>query len=312
MFHWDTPLELQKQLGGFTNKVFLDYFVDYARVLFTRFGDRVKHWITFNEPNEFCASGYGGDTDAPGVNLKGVGDYLCMHHVILGQAMVYKMYQKEFQSVQRGEIGITLNNRFAFGEDVDLVHRFMNFTLGWKMDPIFNRPFHGYPAEVKRQIAENSKAEGRKRSRLPEFTKEEVEELFQDKIVDFLALNYYTSRIVSPGQYSPDAAASYDKDMNLTLSVDSQWIRAKSPWLYAVPEGLYRLLLWIKERYNSPKIFITENGWSDEGEVKDVDRVNYLKDHLKAIQKAKEEGVDVQGYFHWSLIDNFEWEQGYT
>lgn len=265
MFHWDTPLELQTSLGGFMNKVFLDYFEDYARVLFSRFGDRVKHWITFNEPNEFCASGYGGDEDAPAVNMKGIGDYLCMHHVILGHAKVYHMYQKEFKSAQGGEMGITLNNRFAFGEDTDLVNRFMNFSLGWKMDPIIDRPFHGYPEIVKMEIKANSKAEGRTRSRLPEFTAEEVQELFQDKIVDFLALNYYTSRIVSAGQYSPDATATYDKDVNVTLSVSSEWIRAKSPWLYSVPEGLYRLLQRIKQRYNSPKIYITENGWSDEG-----------------------------------------------
>lgn len=313
MFHWDTPLTLQTQFGGFTNRLIVDYFEDYAKVLFEKFGDRVKNWITFNEPNEFCRSGYGSHTAAPGVNYKGFGDYLCMHHVILGHARVYRMYQKDFIDDQRGEIGITLNNRFAFQEGgaTEMVDRFMTFTLGWKMDPLFDRPFHGYPEEMKKQIQENSEAEGRSRSRLPEFTAED-QELFQDKVVDFLGLNYYTSRIVSPGKYSPTASSSYEKDMNVTLTHDPQWVRAKSSWLYSVPEGLYRLLLWIRGRYNSPKIYITENGWSDEGEIRDLDRANYLQDHLKAIRRAVSQGVDVQGYFHWSLIDNFEWERGYT
>lgn len=315
LFHWDTPLALQQKFGGFTNRLIVDYFEDYARVLFQRFGDRVKNWITFNEPNEFCGSGYGSAQSAPAVNFKGYGDYLCMHNVILGHARVYRMYEREFKSGQKGEIGITLNNRFAFpeeeGDPNDSVNRFMTFTLGWKMDPLFDQPFHGYPEEMKLQIAENSKSEGRSRSRLPEFSAKD-QELFTSKVVDFLGLNYYTSRIVSPGKYSPDASASYEKDLNVTLSINSEWIRAKSTWLYSVPEGLYRLLMWIKDRYQGPKIYITENGWSDEGELRDIDRVNYLQDHLKSIQRAAVEGVDVRGYFHWSLIDNFEWERGYT
>lgn len=313
MFHWDTPLTLQRQFGGFANKVIVHYFEDYAKVLFQQFGDRVKNWMTFNEPNVFCGDGYGSDTAAPGMNFRGVGDYLCMHHVILSHALVYHMYQREFKDDQNGAIGITLNNRFAFkkGNGSEVIDRFMTFTLGWKMDPLFDRPFHGYPEDMNAQIKRNSDAEGRSHSRLPEFAADE-EELFQGKVVDFLGLNYYTSRIVSPGLYSPDAAPSYDKDLNVTVSVDSEWIRAKSSWLYSVPEGLYHLLLWIKQRYNSPLIYITENGWSDEGETNDLDRVNYLEDHLIAVKRAVTEGVDVRGYFHWSLMDNFEWERGYS
>lgn len=310
MFHWDTPLALQTQFSGFMDRRIVNSFVTYACVLFNKYGDRVKHWITFNEPNEFCGNGYGGSSAAPGMNLSGVGDYLCMHHVILAHAKTYRMYQQMFKERQRGEIGITLNNRFVFGNNSDLVDRFMTFTLGWKMDPLFKKPFHGYPQEMKAQIEENSKAEMRSSSRLPEFTDED-REMFNESVVDFLGLNYYTSRIVSAGHYSPDSPASYDKDLNITLSVSSEWIRAKSQWLYSVPEGLTQLLMWIKEKYDNPKIYITENGWSDEGELRDIDRVRYLTKHLMAVQQALVNGVNVQGYFHWSLFDNFEWERGY-
>lgn len=314
LFHWDSPLELQK-IGGWTNKMMGDYFLDYARILFVKFGGRVKNWITFNEPNEFCGNGYGSKKVAPGMDLPGEGDYACMHNVLISHARIYKMYQREFLESQGGEIGITLNNRFVYQRDPphhDLVDRYMAFTLGWKMDPLFDRPFHGYPAEMKAQIESNSRAEGRFRSRLPEFSKEEKEELFNGKIVDFLGLNYYTSRMLSPGNYSPADSASYDKDVNLTLSHDVHWIRAKSEWLYSVPQGLFDLLAFIKDRYNNPKVYITENGWSDNGQLDDYAREVYLENHLKEVKRARDGGSDLQGYFHWSLMDNFEWERGYT
>lgn len=316
MFHWDSPLALQN-IGSWTNPLMADYFVDYARVLFRHFGDRVKNWITFNEPNEFCGNGYGGNTAAPGVDIPGQGDYACMHNVLISHARVYKMFRNEFSERQRGEIGITLNNRFVYEDrntfpQEDFVGRYMNFTLGWKMDPLFDRPFHGYPAEMVDQVEMNSRAEGRSRSRLPKFTEEEARDLFNGKIVDFLGLNYYTSRIVSKGTHSPNDPASYAKDLNLTMSADPSWTRAKSEWLYLVPQGLSDLLRYIKDRYNNPKVYITENGWSDDGELTDTKRVDYLRSHLKEVKRSRDEGSNVQGYFHWSLMDNFEWERGYT
>lgn len=314
MFHWDTPETLQRQFGGFANPLIQTYFRDYARVLFEKFGDRVSHWITFNEPTEFCGNGYGDNTEAPAMDYKGFGCYLCMHHVILSHAQVYRMYQRDFKKQQQGEIGITLNDRWAFplvSEYQPLVDRHMIFTLAWQMDPLFLRPFQGYPEEMRRQVDVNSRTEKHTHSRLPEFTDEE-RELFKDPVVDFLGLNYYTSRMVSPGMYSPDAEGSVWKDLNLTFTTRPEWIRAKSPWLYAVPEGLFHLLVWIKDRYQSPKIYITENGWSDEGKTRDIDREKYLRDHLVSVQMAILQGVDVQGYFHWSLMDNFEWTSGYT
>lgn len=312
MYHWDSPQELQR-IGGWSNKLMADYFVDYARILFQRFGDRVRNWITFNEPTEFCGSGYGDYVAAPAMNLQGFGGYICMHNIIVAHAKVYQMYQRDFHADQRGEIGITLNNDFVFqrGNGTEFVDRFMAFTLGWQMDPIFAKPFHGYPELMRQEIQTNSDAEKRSRSRLPEFTTDEID-LLKGKTVDFLGLNYYTSRIVERGHFHREESPYYWKDVNLTIFADSKWKRAKSDWLYFVPEGLHHLLVWIKRHYDSPKIYITENGWSDDGEIVDQERINYLREHLKSIQKAKVDGVDVRGYFHWSLMDNFEWDKGYT
>lgn len=127
---------------------------------------------------------------------------------------------------------------------------------------------------------------------------------------DFLALNYYTSRLVAPKIKSTESSIDYDDE--LELSIDETWKRGKSDWLYNVPEGLYDLLMWIKVKYENPMVIITENGFSDDGQLDDDGRIDYLKAHLASVSKAISGGCNVTGYTVWSIIDNFEWSKGYN
>lgn len=108
LYHWDLPQKLQ-ELGGFSNPLFSEWFEDYSRVAFEKFGDRVKHWITFNEPREICYEGYGNNTKAPQINAHGIGEYLCAKHLVMAHAKAYHAYNNEFKASQGGTCGITIS-----------------------------------------------------------------------------------------------------------------------------------------------------------------------------------------------------------
>jgi beta-glucosidase/6-phospho-beta-glucosidase/beta-galactosidase len=102
LYHWDLPQKMQ-ELGGWPNPLLANYFEDYAKVAFDQFGDRVKHWITFNEPKNFCLEGYGRGSAAPGLNVSGVGEYMCAHTILQAHAKAYHLYDKKYRSDQKGK-----------------------------------------------------------------------------------------------------------------------------------------------------------------------------------------------------------------
>lgn len=161
-------------------------------------------------------------------------------------------------------------------------------------------------------IDRNSKTENYRWSRLPEFHADE-QELLRGS-ADFLGLNYYAGGFAEAavdinGRPSP----SYVRDENVTITFDDKWPVGESEWLHSVPAGLRELLKRIQREYNGPKVIITENGWSDKGQLNDDDRNTYLTEHLKAVLSAIwEDGCNVIGYTYWSFLDTFEWMQGYT
>lgn len=146
-------------------------------------------------------------------------------------------------------------------------------------------------------------------SRLPAFTEEEKKSLIGS--ADFLALNYYTSRMIAP-RTEKTFGESFENDVGVDYIVHNSWTRGKSSWLYSVPKGLEDLLKWIKEKYDNPTIIITENGFSDGGQLDDTTRIDYLNSHLASVAKAIQSGCKVTGYTVWSIVDNFEWLKGYT
>ncbi|XP_021923725.1 lactase-phlorizin hydrolase-like [Zootermopsis nevadensis] len=312
MYHWDLPQALQ-DLGGWPNLLLADYFQDYARVLFTYFGDRVKLWLTFNEPLTFM-DGYASDTGmAPSINTPGIGDYLTAHTVIHAHAKAYHVYKNEFREKQGGKIGIALNIHWCEPvsvsvEDVAACEQFQQFNLGIYAHPIFSEE-GDYPAVMRERVDRNSVEEGYSTSRLPKFSPEEVE--YIKGTHDFMGLNYYTALMGQAGVEGH--VPSRYRDTGAITTQDPSWPSSASSWLKVVPWGFRKEFNYIAKEYNNTPIFVTENGFSDLGGLADKDRVYYYTDHLKEMLKAiHEDGVNVIGYTAWSLMDNFEWLRGYS
>ncbi|XP_077295475.1 myrosinase 1-like [Arctopsyche grandis] len=313
IYHWDLPQKLQ-DLGGWTNPIIQDFFEDYANFVFRQFGDRVQHWLTFNEPKQICLCGYGQTTFAPGLNMTGVGDYMCGHNLLLSHARVFHLYDKKFRIKQAGSIGITIEGTWSepfssSKEDFNAAERFMEFEAGWFMNPIFSIK-GDYPAVMKERIAVNSAIQGFSKSRLPEFTEEQIRLLKGSS--DFLGLNFYCSTMARHINTNVSSEPSYEDDANVYSYVNQSWPHAASSWLTVTPWGFHNYLNRIKNLYDNPEVIITENGYSTWGGLVDNDRIKYINLHLNALLDAIKDGSKVTGYTVWSLMDNFEWQQGYS
>ncbi|XP_061378129.1 myrosinase 1-like isoform X2 [Danaus plexippus] len=313
LYHWDLPQKL-KDLGGWTNPLIVDWFTDYSRVVFQLFGDRVKYWITINEPKEVCYQGYAGQSLAPLYNISGYADYMCAKNLLVAHANVYHLYNNVFRKAQGGQIGITLSAKWYEPEsdrDSEAAEDIKQFEWGLYANPIFSE-FGDYPAVMKDRIAAKSKEQGFPRSRLPQFTPEEID--FIKGSSDFIGLNHYTTNIVYRNEsvYGYYSSPSFYDDIEVISYQDSSWDSAASNWLKSVPWGFYKLLTKIREDYNNPPVFITENGFSTRGGLIDDDRVKYYRTYIDAMLDAIEDGSDIRVYAAWSLMDNFEWMRGYS
>jgi beta-glucosidase/6-phospho-beta-glucosidase/beta-galactosidase len=313
MYHWDLPQALQDE-GGWPERKLADYFVDYARVLFENFGDRVKHWMTFNEIVQICEAGYSDGAFAPYVVNPGIGGYECTHTILLAHGGTYRMYETDFKAQQNGQIGIAVDTswhepNFPDREtDQQASEVDMEMNYGWFVNPIVSG---NYPDVMIERVKTNSLAEGFSASRLPEFTPDEQEML--KGTFDFLGLNHYTSDKVYFAEEGAGDRPSHWADTGVVGYQDPSWSGSASYWLKVVPWGLRNLLVYIKNHYDNPPVLITENGFSDYGQWDDYDRANYFKDYLYEVLRAiHEEECNVIGYTAWSLIDNFEWMAGYT
>ncbi|CAH0695549.1 unnamed protein product [Spodoptera exigua] len=313
MYHWDLPQCLQ-ELGGWTNPIMADYFVDYARVLLDTFGDEVRIWLTFNEPYSFCEDGYGG-LDAPAANSSGFEDYMCGHNVLRAHGMVYRMFDNEYREKIGGHMGITLD--FAWlepattsVEDQQAAETARQFYFGWFAHPIFSES-GDYPPVMRSLIDENSKRQGFHRSRLPYFTSEEVEMI--RGAYDFLGLNHYTTYLVKRGSQRLNVQPSFKEDMNAVRFQRDDWPKTNSTWLKVVPWGFRKVLNWVRLNYRNPKTLITENGVAFPRGLRDTKRVKFIDSYLRSLHTAiYQDGCFVIGYTYWSLLDNFEWTRGYT
>jgi beta-glucosidase/6-phospho-beta-glucosidase/beta-galactosidase len=309
MHHLDLPKHLES-LGGWTNPLLVDLFVDYARILFENFGDRVKYWITFNAN----WIGYGSDFAPPQVNHSGIAEYLYVKNVLLAHAKVYHLYQEKFKQKQQAELGFTVDGKWYQAatdspEDQEAATRAREFWIG-----VFANPFYGdgdFPKLVKQRVGQRSRDEGFSKSRLPELTQEE-QELIRGSI-DFFGVNIYTTFLVKDVPESDQREPSFQHDVRVKVLQDATWPGSGSSWLKVVPSGLRNVLNWINTKYHNPSIIITENGFSDKGEIHDQGRIDFYKKYLRALLEAiHEDGVKVKGYAVWSLLDNYEWIVGYS
>ncbi|KAK4397592.1 Beta-glucosidase 13, partial [Sesamum angolense] len=282
----------------------LNDFRDFAELCFKEFGDRVKHWITINEPHSYASSGYDGgfvDHMAPGrCSSRAIcsqGDsatepYIAAHHLLLCHATTVKLYKEKYQPIQRGEIGITLNTvwmvPYSSSElDVKAAQRALDFMYGWFLHPLV---YGEYPEIMQSLVG----------SRLPKFTKEQIEMLKGS--FDFLGLNYYT------GNYAADVPFA----VKILAVQQTVWPVFQSGSIFLVyPKGLYDLLIYTKKKYKNPTIYITETDGNVEHAIEDPQRINFYNRHFWVVREAIKKGVKVKGLFAWSFLDNFEWGAGY-
>ncbi|CAF4912232.1 unnamed protein product [Pieris macdunnoughi] len=315
IYHWDLPQNLNEQ-GGWLTAEIADWFGDYSRVLFENFGDRVKHWITINEPYIHCSFGYASGSHAPRIKSPGVGFYECGRNIILANAKAWHIYDKEFRATQGGVIGITLDSTMAMPgsnspDDIQGAADYMSFYLGQYADPIFSATGN-YPQRVIDLVAEASRRQGLNESRLVPFTQEEANN--NKGTSDFFGLNHYSSTYVYrnssvTGIY---AVPSLNDDLQVGTFPDPNWYKNPAAWVYRYGQGLRKLLGYIKDTYNNPTVYITENGFGTATERNDTDRADYYREYLNGVLDAIDDGVNVKGYCAWSLIDNFEWAVGYS
>nr|XP_032510674.1 myrosinase 1-like [Danaus plexippus plexippus] len=313
LYHWDLPQKLQ-DMGGWANNEIVNWFGDYARVIFNLFGDRVKYFITINEPHQVCALGYGNELLAPALNIQGIADYLCVKNLLLAHARAYHIYDKEFRAKQSGNIFITINAEWHESESLDhedAARDARQFQWGVYAHPIFSKSGN-YPPEMIKRIADKSAAQGFLRSRLPELTNEEIK--FVQGTSDFFGLNHYSTSYVYRNESSSEIypVPSYNDDLDVIQYKLPVWKIGESDMTKFVPWGFRSVLNSISQLYGNPPILVTENGFATNGGIDDKDRVTYYRGYLNALLDAIDDGVDIRGYTAWSLMDNFEWSQGYT
>ncbi|BFZ09306.1 hypothetical protein BsWGS_12345 [Bradybaena similaris] len=312
LYHWDLPQALQDR-GGWQNDSIVGLFGEYARLCFEQFGDRVKNWITFNEAYVVSWLGYGIGVFAPGINQPGDGVYRVAHNIIRSHAHAFHIHKDNFRDKYGSKLGITLDIEWKEPltdslEDAIAADRAIQFKIGWFGNAIFSGS-GDYPQVMKDIIAEKSKRQGFVTSRLPEFTDGEKER--NKGAYDFLGMNHYTSNLIS-NKPNPDSAPSYQDDQDIDLKSDPCWGITPQDWLKVNPWGIRNILVWVKEHYNDPIIYITESGRSSNPGLDDPERIYYYKYYINEMLKAiKLDGVRVHGYTAWSLMDNLEWTTGY-
>ncbi|XP_062389585.1 lactase/phlorizin hydrolase-like [Sardina pilchardus] len=315
LYHWDLPQALQ-DMGGWENDSSVQWFKDYADIVFNRLGDKVKFWITFNEPWIVAAIGYGYGTFAPGISDRpGTGPYIVTHNIIKSHAEAWHVYNDKYRAKQGGIVSITINHDWAFPrnpskqDDLDMVNRYNQFFIGWYAHPIFKGDYHEITKNV---VRERSLAAGLPKSRLPEFTPSEIQRI--NGTHDYFGLNHYTSIMAFRAGYSIDVQ-SYDADRGTAGIHDWTWLETGSSWLRFTPHAFRKLLNYIKDEYGNPPIYVTENGVSEVGPVdlNDIHRIHYYENYINQALKAYLiDGVDLRGYTAWSLMDNYEWASGYS
>lgn len=321
LYHWDLPQCLHDK-GGWLDDMIVSKFEEYANFCFKTFGEKVRLWITINEPHVNCAFGYASGFHAPGVQDPLVGFYKVSRTMLLSHAKAYRLYDSKYRASQKGRISITLNSDWCEPrdptneDDKKAAEFYIESTLGWFAHPVY---IDGdYPKVMRDAIDKKSAEYGMTGiDRLPVMSDEEKKLIKGTH--DFFGLNHYTTQLATKLSEETKKYQMHP-DLDAFIHPNPQWEKGGSEWLYIVPWGLRKLLCHIKKAYGDPTIIITENGCSwrqsaentDKKNLEDTQRCNYITNYINEALKAyKLDGVKLEGYFLWSLMDNFEWAAGY-
>ena len=293
LYHWDLPQALEDE-GGWHTRKSVNAFVEYSDVVSRILGDRVKKWITLNEPWVSAFVGYEEGRHAPGVKDPQAA-LAASHHLLLAHGRAVSVIRRNSPDAQ---VGITLNllqvmaasnstaDRAAAYFDDGRINR-------WFLDPISGR---GYPLDMVRDYG----------TEMGFVQAGDLEQIATP--IDFLGVNYYM-RGISRSKNIPEVENNPQTTFRRDEITEMGW--------EVYPEGIYTLLGRLYFDYEFPVIYITENGaaFKDQvlnGQVDDPQRLSYIKRHLQQVFRAIEAGVPVKGYFAWSLMDNFEWAHGFS
>ncbi|MBC8062430.1 MAG: beta-glucosidase [Clostridiaceae bacterium] len=298
LYHWDLPQALE-DIGGWGNRDTVDYFVEYATYMFKLLGDRVKKWSTHNEPWVAAFAGNLAGRHAPGnTDLKLA--VQVSHHLILSHAKAVEVYKK--LNHKDGKIGIVLDLHPIVPatdskEDYDTSILVDGYQNRWFLDAVLKGK---YPEDILKFYKEKLVD--------PVIMPGDME-IIAGNSMDYLGVNYYFRKVVKRSPHNKIFQFEEVKPEGAEYT-EMNW--------EVYPRGLYDLLIRIKEEYNNPHIYITENGaaFKDDkivnGVVDDEDRLRFLSGHFDEAYKAIEAGVKLDGYYVWSLMDNFEWALGYS
>ncbi len=299
--HWDLPQKLEDE-GGWPVRTTGDAFVEYADVMTRSLGDRVKNWITHNEPAVVAWMGYSTGQHAPGLKDYALGARAA-HHLMLSHGQAVPVIRR---NSPEAEVGITLDISWRIPAsnsraDRELVRVDDGLWFRWFADPLFGR---GYPSDKVDDFTKNGT--------LPNglnFVQSGDMDVISTP-TDFLGLNYYSRTV-----YRADGDDNDPQVLFSNPKVPEHW--TEMGWeIY--PEGLTSILARVYFNYQPRKLYITENGASystppdENGRVADELRIHYLRTHFAAAYRAIQMGVPLAGYFVWSLMDNFEWSWGYA
>ena len=296
LYHWDLPQQLQDK-GGWENRDTAKYFNEYAQIMYRELGDLVSRWITHNEPFVVSMVGNLWGEHAPG-NQDHQKALQVAHNLLLSHGMAVKSFK---ESGIEGEIGITLNLNHVYPKSESRKDQIAKdycdaFNNRWFLDPLFKGSYPEKLMTLYQKEFDNPF----------ELEAGDLEIISRD--IDFLGINYYSRAVVE-----------YDQSQLLnfkTIKPEGADYTAMNWEVY--PQGLTELLKRIDAEYTKKDLFITENGAAyndqiaEDGNVHDKKRVDYLEKHFRAAHRAIEDGVNLVGYYVWSLMDNFEWAYGYN
>jgi beta-glucosidase len=294
LYHWDLPAALDDR-GGWLNPEIANWFADYASTMFDRLDGRVKKWATLNEPWVITDGGYLHGALAPGhENL--FETPIASRNLMLAHGAAVKRYRER----GKHEIGLVLNLEPKFPAsdseaDLEAAERSDAYMNHQYISPAFGK---GCPAKLKEVFG----------AAWRDWTDKELELAAQP--IDWLGLNYYTRGVMKHDEANWPVKASYVPQAGKTYT-ETAW--------EVFEDGLTQTLVWIKDSFGNPPVYVTENGSAfydppkaNNGRVHDPLRLDYLQRHLRAVHAAISEGADVRGYMAWSLFDNLEWSLGFS
>ncbi len=305
LYHWDLPQPLADD-GGWTSRSIVERFTEYASIVYTALHDRVPLWLTLNEP--WCSAwlGYGTGVHAPGIAKPDLA-MNAAHHLMLAHGRAIQAMRALTRSAV--QLGIALNPSPVRAASSSPADHAAARRIDGNLNRLFLDPlFHGcLPPDV-------SGHEGAAEAVPPVIEAGDLEVISTP--IDFLGVNYYapvTVRAAEP--FGPDGSRVDGLD---AVQIVPPGVQTTAMGWAIQPDGLTELLVHLRRAYTQIPIYVTENGAAfpdyvdPEGRVDDAERIDYLEAHLQAARQAIAEGVDLRGYFVWSLLDNFEWTAGYS